>query len=71
MMIVGRNGEFDGLYADVLEPNQFALPEGPRVKVIGKLNGLQIVDAVCRKGGEGKQEQNGEPFQNTFPLRTR
>jgi len=31
LMIVRGNGELDGLYADVLEPNQFALPEGSRI----------------------------------------
>ena len=71
LVVVRGDGELDGLHADVLEPNQFALPEGSRVEVIGKLDGLQIVGAVRRKGGEGKQEQGGEPFQNRLPRRMR
>ena len=67
----GGDGEFDGFDADVLEPNQLALPERARVEVIGELDGFEEVGGARRDGGERKQQQGGEACQNRLPRRMR
>ncbi len=54
---VPGDGEGHGLHADVFEPDQFALPQVPRVEIVGELDGLHIVGGG-RGDGEGQRERD-------------
>ena len=59
LMPVPGDGELHGLHADVLQPHQFALPERARVKVIGELDGLQVVGGAGA-GGAGRRRRSNQ-----------
>src|ERR1019366_6586346 len=76
LMPVPGNREFHGADADVLEPDQLALPQRAGVRIVGEFHRLDVF--VRRRGGRGRgqrgrpgQQQRGEASQNCLPFRTR